>query len=493
MSTNDEVTDEVILEEKEAEDVPCPHCGQIFKDLKRHLKNNPACKAAEAAVKENETPDQKEARLKKLADKLLDKAEEEEVEKLGTAKAEVEVAPEVKIKLIKDMPFEKIKGMNEERKKKLVKSLEAKDIVTPYQLSNIDVAKLKVKIEGVGEETWNKIISLACEIAGLSYLKPVSEIRNTSMVLKTGVPAIDNLLSIDEEEEGGFETGEGYLIYAKNAMGKTQICVKLLARLQLPIEKGGLYIEGKPRPDGVWMDTEEVGKGMIKPSKTGKSRLRQVARNSFLQAYPELDPAKNPEDEKKVQEYVTNVEEHTLYCNAPNVRRQLQVTHTLLKDIANRNIRLIVVDSLIENFRAEYPGISMLARRQQALNTHLHELRFLKENDAILVCTDQVVSNPDTMYGDGLDPAGGNVVRHGINIIIKITPGEKGAKIATIMDAGHLAGDSATFVINENGIDSLGGITKRDKKGKPKKKSSALKEEKDEEKADDKEDDDDDK
>lgn len=463
---NDEVIDEVIKEEQASDDDTCPVCKESFKDVKRHMKVNPKCSAELKKRKETEEKDgyKKPALVQKEnVPAVTIEEEEDEIEHLGTAHSPI-APPEKMIKLIKDLPIEKIPRVGDELATKIRKSLEAKDIVSVYQLANADISQIKIK--DVGPVMWNAVVSLACEAAGLFYLKPASEIKNTSMVLSTGVPAINNLLSIDEEEQGGFETGEGYLIYAKNASGKTQICVKLVVMLQLEVEKGGFHVPGKPRPDAVWIDTEEVGLGLIKPTKTGKSRLRQVARNTFLRAYPELDPSKAT-DEAKIREFVSEVEKHCLYCKAPNTRRQMQVVRTLLKDIASMNIKLIIVDSLIENFRVEYAGRGELAERQQTLNTHIKDLRLLKENDSILVCTDQAVDTPDAgTYGSNPEfnfkAAGGNVMMHGINIIIQLLK-TGSSRVAKISDAGHLSPDQASFIINEFGIDSLGGATKKEK------------------------------
>ncbi|MBA7647176.1 hypothetical protein ES703_54946 [subsurface metagenome] len=83
----------------------------------------------------------------------------------------------------------------------------------------------------------------------------------------------------------------------------------------------------------------------------------------------------------------------------------IQKAETLCK---TRNVRLIVVDSLMALLRAEYVGIGMLARRQSFLNNMIHALSRIAEtyNCAILL-TNQVSTKMMGMFS-GNDAIGGN-------------------------------------------------------------------------------------
>lgn len=61
----------------------------------------------------------------------------------------------------------------------------------------------------------------------------------------------------------------------------------------------------------------------------------------------------------------------TLVAAALNNRRQL------FKMVPDQNVKLIVLDSMIQHFRAEYPGRENLATRQQKLNLHLQDVKRL--------------------------------------------------------------------------------------------------------------------
>ena len=59
------------------------------------------------------------------------------------------------------------------------------------------------------------------------------------------------------------------------------------------------------------------------------------------------------------------------------------------------NIKLVIVDSLMAHFRAEYVGRESLAVRQQKLNQHLHALQQIANtyNVAVFI-TNQVQAKP---------------------------------------------------------------------------------------------------
>ena len=95
-------------------------------------------------------------------------------------------------------------------------------------------------------------------------------------------------------------------------------------------------------------------------------------------------------------------------------------------------MRLIIVDSVTAHFRAEYVGRGTLANRQQKLNKHLHDLmRFGDLNNALILVTNQVMSKPDTFFGDPTKPVGGHVLGHTstFRLYLRKSKGEK--RIAT--------------------------------------------------------------
>ena len=152
---------------------------------------------------------------------------------------------------------------------------------------------------------------------------------------------------------------------------------------------------------------------------------------------------------------------HPDFYNAfPNRQRiyssdhQMMIIPALRKLISEKNIKLIVVDSLINHFRSEFIGKGTIAERQQKLNLHIHELIRLVESfpEVVLVVTNQVSTNPDVFFGDPTRPAGGNIVAHAAAIRVYLRKGKGEQRVAKLIDAPHLPEDEVTFSITENGV-----------------------------------------
>ena len=119
----------------------------------------------------------------------------------------------------------------------------------------------------------------------------------------------------------------------------------------------------------------------------------------------------------------------------------------------NLPIKLIIVDSLMSHFRADFAGRGMLADRQQKINKHMHTLLKLATtyNIAIYV-TNQVMAKPDTFFGDPTVPIGGNIVGHNSTYRVYLRKGKKGTRVAKLIDAPHLPDGEAIFIVTEQGI-----------------------------------------
>ncbi|MHA1431893.1 MAG: DNA repair and recombination protein RadA, partial [Candidatus Freyarchaeota archaeon] len=153
---------------------------------------------------------------------------------------------------------------------------------------------------------------------------------------------------------GGIETRAITEFFGEYRTGKTQICHQLTVTVQLPPELGGLSGEA------AYIDT--------------------------------------------------NIH----YARAYNSDHQLHLAQTVEDLIQEgKNIKLIVVDSIIGHFRAEYTGRDTLAERQQKLNKHLHTLLKLSElHNLAVVVTNQVMTKPDVFFGDPTEPVGGHITAH---------------------------------------------------------------------------------
>lgn len=268
---------------------------------------------------------------------------------------------------------------------------------------------------GLGEKTTTKLIKASMEKLNIGFksAEDVWEHRKNISRITTGSQELDDLLG------GGVETGSVIEFFGEFRTGKTQIMHQLCVNVQLPKEKGG--IGGK----ALYIDTE----GTFRPE-----RIIQMAEALDL-------------DHKEILKNI-------VFGRAYNSDHQIVLIKEAANLIKEKNIKLIIVDSLIGHFRSEYIGRGTLATRQQTINSHLHDLLRLCDifADLAVVVTNQVQAKPDVFYGNPLQAAGGNIVAHGSTIRVFLRKGKGEQRIAKVVDAPNLPEGDALFSITENGI-----------------------------------------
>ncbi len=268
---------------------------------------------------------------------------------------------------------------------------------------------------GIGEKTAEKIIKVAQDIEkmGFKSADKIWEKRKTLHKLTTGSQNLDDLLI------GGIEPGAVTEIFGEYRTGKTQLAHQLCVNVQLSYEEGGL--EG----GALYIDTE----GTFRPE-----RIIQMALGKDL-------------DYNMVLKKIT-------IGRAYNSDHQILLAKEAPKIIKERNIKLIIVDSLIGHFRSEYVGRGTLASRQQIINTHIHDLLRLTEtyDELAVLFTNQVSARPDVFYGNPLIHTGGHVVAHGATIRIFLRKGKGEQRVAKVIDAPHIPESDTVFSITEDGI-----------------------------------------
>jgi len=201
----------------------------------------------------------------------------------------------------------------------------------------------------------------------------------------------------------------------------SQICMQLCVNVQLPRERGGL--EG----GALYIDTEHTFR---------TERIVQMAKHLGL------DP----------KEVVKNI----IYAEAFTSDHQMFLLDHADEVIKERNIRLIIIDSLTAHFRSEYIGRESLAERQQKLNKHLHKLiRLARAFNAVAVVTNQVMAKPDVFFGDAVAPIGGHVVAHTSHTRIYLRKGKGPIRIARLVSSPYLPEGEAVFKITENGVEDV--------------------------------------
>lgn len=285
-------------------------------------------------------------------------------------------------------------------------------------VNSIAITPSKILIEeaGLGDKTAAKIIQAAREALNIGFktADTVWERRKSLARISTNSTDLDNLLG-----GGGIETGSLTEFFGEYRTGKTQIMHQLCVNVQLSKEEGG--ISG----NALYIDSE----GTFRPE-----RLIQMSEAKGLD----------------YREVLKNV----IYARAYSSDHQIMLIKDAMKIIVEKNIKLIIVDSLISHFRAEFIGRGTLANRQQLLNLHLHDLLRLAEMypELAVVVTNQVQSKPDTFFGDPTKATGGNVIAHGATVRIYLRKGKGEQRVAKMIDAPNLPEGECIFALTEGGI-----------------------------------------
>ncbi len=312
--------------------------------------------------------------------------------------------------------LEDIPGVGAETAKKLreagFSTVEAVAVASPAELSSIS---------GISESQAIKIIQHARKLANIGGFESgdrVLERRRSVRKITTGSQALDNLLG------GGVETQAITELFGEFGSGKTQICHQLAVNVQLPEERGGL--EGS----AIIIDTENT----FRPE-----RIIQMAKAK------DLDPDEVLRNIYVAQAYNSN-HQMLLVDNAKELAEKLKRE--------GKPVRLLVVDSLMSHFRAEYVGRGTLADRQQKLNRHLHDLmKFGELYNAAIVVTNQVMAKPDVIYGDPTRPVGGHIVAHTATYRVYLKKSKGDLRIARLIDSPHLPEGEAIFKITDRGVE----------------------------------------
>lgn len=296
---------------------------------------------------------------------------------------------------------------------KIAEKLRSISYTDPMVLAVTSPSELAAIAE-IGEGQASKIIKAIRDMLDIGYetADKVLEKRTSIVKISTGSSNLDNLLG------GGIETQAITESYGAFGSGKTQIGFQIATSVQLPKEKGGLG--GRC----LWVDTENT----FRPE-----RIVQMANALGMDVGAAL----------------RNIHVGRAY----NSEHQMLLVEKAPEMIEDKNIKLIVIDSLTSHFRADYMGRGTLAGRQQKLNKHLHQLQRLADayNLAIYI-TNQVMSRPDVLFGDPTAPVGGHILGHMSTYRMYLRRGREGTRISRMIDAPNLIEGEAVFQITEGGI-----------------------------------------
>ncbi|MHA1145540.1 MAG: DNA repair and recombination protein RadA [Candidatus Helarchaeota archaeon] len=376
-------------------------------DLEKELFSEEELEEMEAeakpkAKKTKKTSKTKKAKKKKTKASEKEKSSEEEV--LEKKEVLEEKEEEVKYKLTD------LTGVGPAIADKLtecgIESLEAIAVASPNQLA---------AQTAIGEATCSKIIQSAREKLKIGFITSAQllEQRKAMDRFTTGSEQLDQLLG------GGVETRVIIEVYGEFRTGKTQIAHQLCVTVQLPKENGGL------NASALYIDAE----GTFRPE-----RILEIAGK-----YPELDPGQ--------------VLENVLYARSYNSDHQTLILDKIPPLIKSKNIKLIVVDSVISHFRAEYVGRGTLSDRQQKLNKFIHKLLQLAEAHNLTVyITNQVMASPGLFFGDPTTPVGGHVLAHASTYRLYLRKSKGMKRVVRMVDSPCLPEGETVIEIYEHGI-----------------------------------------
>ena len=276
---------------------------------------------------------------------------------------------------------------------------------SPYEISEvtgISIENAKKAIEGAREAT---NIEVQTGSAVLEKRKAIGRIT-------TGSKGLDELLG------GGVETNGITEMYGRFASGKTQLGFQLAVNAQMPISKGGL--------DGtvLFIDTE----GTFRPE-----RVETDAKGAGL-------------DPKKILDNI-------FVSRVMSTEQQILTVERADKLVREKNVKLIIVDSLMALFRSEFIGRGALNERQQKLNAHIHKLQKLADAYSLAVyITNQVMDNPGMLFGDPTTPVGGNVVAHAATTRLYIRKSKEEKRIVRLVDSPNMPEGETVIKITPEGI-----------------------------------------
>jgi len=232
--------------------------------------------------------------------------------------------------------------------------------------------------------------------------------------ISTGSNNLDELLG------GGIYTGEITEISGEFATGKTQICFQLSVNVQLPAIQGGL--------DGsvYYIDTEGT---------FSSTRVAQIASERGF------EPKKFLENIAVTRTYNSD---HLMFL-IMNVE----------KIIRQRNVKLLIIDSIASHFRAEYIGDNKLVKRQQVVMSLAETLKkLLNKFEIAIVVTNQVIATFDeSLFDKSPHPALGFAWAHRPHQRLLLRKGRGPARIARMYDSSRLPDRECIFFLTARGID----------------------------------------
>ena len=240
----------------------------------------------------------------------------------------------------------------------------------------------------------------------------ISNLNSKVERISTGSRNLDDLLG------GGVETKAITELYGESGSGKTQLCITLCVMVSQDAALGGL------NGSSLVIDTENNFK---------VERINSIAQARGF-------------DIQKISPRIMiatagdSVSQEHLLQEVPSIIDK------------TKDVKLVVVDSVISNYRAEFVGRAELPKRQQRLNKFMHELSRLAQTYGVaVVVTNQIATPPDGIFGDRHISTGGNIIAHCSNYRLQLMRAGRN-RIAKIIKSSYHPEKEALFSIDECGV-----------------------------------------
>ncbi len=308
-----------------------------------------------------------------------------------------------------DVELEDIKGVGGKTAQKLRES-GYDDLMSIATMSSGELAE----IADLGNKKSQSVITEARKLLDIGF-ETGKERHEQRKEMKRITTSSDNF---DEVLGGGVETQAITEFYGEFGSAKTQLSHQLSVNVQLPEEDGGLGRQA------IYIDTEDT----FIPD-----RIEQMAEAKGLD----------------VDETLSNIH----VARAFNSDHQMLLADQAQEICQQNDIGLIIVDSLTAQFRSDYVGRGELAPRQQKLNKHMNTLlRLANSHNLAVIVTNQVMSNPDQMFGDPTKAIGGHIVAHNSAVRLYLRKSKKDTRIARLVDSPYMPEGEAVFKVKDEGI-----------------------------------------
>jgi len=269
---------------------------------------------------------------------------------------------------------------------------------------------------GISKSVADKILEGAWKKLGYTWRSANKLMEEMTQIekLPTGSTRLDELIG------GGIETRTLTEIAGEWGAGKTQTLFTILTE----------NLGENNKISAIFLDSEET----FRPH-----RIKEIAES---RGYND-----------------SSILERTIVANVLNSEHFLFLVEKSDQLIKTRNIKLLLIDSLIAPLRAEYVGRETLWARQQILNQILRKLlNYAKLFNLAIIFTNQVVQSPTPYYGfDPMGvqmPTGGTILAHNATLRLYLRKAsEPTMRIVRVADSSFLPPRETVIKISDKGIE----------------------------------------